>query len=144
MGITKLAHYSIRTLDIAATERFYTQALGFRVGYRPPFDFPGLWLYLSEDEAEYGTVHVIGIDPDNPEGLKAYLGDQDLDDLNGGGAIDHIAFQATGWNDLHGRLIHLGIPYRERNVPSLGLFQVFVEDPSGVTIELNYPASEPR
>jgi len=27
-------------------------------------------------------------------------------------------------------------------VPSLGLHQVFVEDPSGVTIELNYPAQE--
>lgn len=143
MGIAKLAHYSIRTLDIAATERFYTQALGFRVGYRPPFDFPGLWLYLGDDEAEYGTVHVIGIDPNNPEGLKAYLGDRSLDGLTGGGSIDHIAFQATGWIDLRGRLGQLGIPFRERSVPSLGLYQVFVEDPSGVTIELNYPASEP-
>lgn len=144
MGIAKLAHYSIRTLDIAATERFYTQALGFRVGYRPDFDFPGLWLYLGDDEAEYGTVHVIGIDPDNPEGLKAYLGDRSVAGLSGGGAIDHIAFQATGWIGLRGRLRELGIPSREREVPSLGLFQVFVEDPSGVTIELNYPASEPR
>jgi hypothetical protein len=27
-------------------------------------------------------------------------------------------------------------------VPSLGLHQVFIEDPSQVTIELNYPAAE--
>lgn len=144
MAITRLAHYSIRTLDIAATERFYTEALGFRVGYRPPFDFPGLWLYLGDDEADYGTVHVIGIDPANPEGLKAYLGDRGVEGLSGGGAIDHIAFQATGWIGLRGRLARLGIPHRERDVPSLGLFQVFIEDPSGVTIELNYPAAEPR
>jgi hypothetical protein len=36
----------------------------------------------------------------------------------------------------------LDIPHRERTVPSLGLHQVFFEDPSQVTIELNYPAAE--
>ena len=143
MGLARIAHYSIRTLDLAATERFYTEALGFRVGFRPPFDFPGLWLYNGDDESDYGIVHVIGVDPDNPEGLKQYLGDKDATSLSGGGAIDHIAFQATGWIALHGRLGRMGIPHRERSVPSLGLFQVFIEDPSGVTIELNYPADEP-
>ena len=28
--------------------------------------------------------------------------------------------------------------YREREVPSMNLFQVFIEDPNGITIELNY------
>ncbi len=43
---------------------------------------------------------------------------------------------------MRARLKEAGLPYRERTVPSLGLHQVFVEDPSDVTIELNYPASE--
>ena len=30
----------------------------------------------------------------------------------------------------------------ERTVPVLGLHQVFIKDPNGVTIELNFPASE--
>jgi hypothetical protein len=34
------------------------------------------------------------------------------------------------------------VPYRERTVPGLGLHQLFIEDPSGITIELNYPADE--
>jgi hypothetical protein len=34
------------------------------------------------------------------------------------------------------------IAWRDRTVPSLGLHQVFIEDPSGVTIELNFPAEE--
>mgnify|MGYP001198906288 FL=1 len=28
--------------------------------------------------------------------------------------------------------------YREREILSMNLFQVFIEDPNGITIELNY------
>ena len=34
------------------------------------------------------------------------------------------------------------VKFHERDVPLLGLRQVFIQDPDGVTIELNYPASE--
>jgi hypothetical protein len=87
-------------------------------------------------------VLIIGIDPDNPEGLKDYLGDRDLSSLHGTGTVDHMAFTATGLADMRTRLARLGVAYRERTVPSLGLHQVFFEDPSEVTIELNYPAEE--
>ncbi|HWS69446.1 MAG TPA: VOC family protein, partial [Steroidobacteraceae bacterium] len=76
MGIVKLAHYSIRTMDLEASRRFYTDVMNFRVGFRPPFDFPGLWLYLDDDESEYGVVHLIGIDPDDPGRLVRYLGER--------------------------------------------------------------------
>ena len=36
----------------------------------------------------------------------------------------------------------LNIPYRERTVPVLKLHQIFLDDPNGVVIELNYPAAE--
>ena len=32
-----------------------------------------------------------------------------------------------------------GCAFRERLVPSLNLAQLFLEDPNGVTIELNFP-----
>jgi catechol 2,3-dioxygenase-like lactoylglutathione lyase family enzyme len=145
MPINRLAHYSIRTTDLDASRKFYTEVLGFRVGFRPDFKFPGLWLYLGdEDDKEYGTVHIIGIDPDDPSGLVEYLGDKSPDDLAGTGSLDHIAFTATGLADMRARLDRLGLPCRERTVPNLGLHQVFTEDPSGVTIELNYPAAEAR
>ena len=32
--------------------------------------------------------------------------------------------------------------YFERSVPTLGLHQMFLKDPNGVMIELNFPASE--
>src|SRR5687768_282098 len=143
MPIGKLDHYSIRTLDLEASRRFYTEVMGFQVGFRPQFDFPGVWLYNGVQYPQsYGVVHIIGIDPDNPEGLKAYLGDRDLGTLNGTGTVDHMAFAATGLREIRERLQRNGVPYRERSVPGLGLHQVFFEDPSQVTIELNLPADE--
>ncbi|RZT35512.1 VOC family protein [Cupriavidus agavae] len=141
MGLTKLAHYSIRTSDLERSCAFYERVLGFRRGYRPPFDFPGAWLYMGDDERDFGTVHIIAIDPNNPSGLSAYLGDKALPGT-GTGTVDHIAFLATGVTQMWTTLRTEGIPWRDRTVPSLGLHQVFVEDPSGVTIELNYPADE--
>lgn len=145
MPIGKLDHYSIRTLDLQASEAFYTQIMGFTIGFRPPFDFPGLWLYNGGSYPDtFGVVHIIGIDPKDPSGLKEYLGDRDLSALKGTGTVDHMAFRATGLPDTLARLKKHGVAYRERTVPSLGLHQVFLEDPSDVTIELNFPASEAR
>ncbi|SPA42892.1 Glyoxalase/bleomycin resistance protein/dioxygenase [Cupriavidus taiwanensis] len=141
MALTKLAHFSIRTTDLERTCAFYERILGFRRGYRPPFDFPGAWLYMGDDERDYGTVHIIGVDSDGAEGLSAYLGDKPLP-ASGTGTLDHIAFLATGVQQLWVTLRAEGIAWRDRTVPSLGLHQVFIEDPSGVTIELNYPAAE--
>ena len=142
MPIQKLAHFSVRTTALERSRRFYTDVLGFHEGFRPPFKFPGHWLYRGGDEADFGVVHLIGIDPDDPQGLKDYLGDKAEQGLHGSAAVDHLAFLATDLQDMHRRLREAGLAFRERTVPSLGLHQVFVEDPSGVTIELNYPAAE--
>lgn len=142
MPITKLAHYSVRTTDLEASRRFYTHILGFEQGFRPAFRFPGLWLYRGGDEADYGVVHLIGIDPNDAAGLIDYLGDKEGAALRGSAAVDHLAFLATELHSMRQRLRDEGVPYRERTVPDLGLHQLFLEDPSGVTIELNYPAAE--
>lgn len=144
MGIRKLGHYSIRTPDLDASRRFYTTILEFKEGFRPPFKFPGIWLYKGEDEADFGVVHIIGIDRDDPQGLKDYLGDKSEADLIGTGVVDHVAFLADGLADMRARLRDADLPFTERIVPSLGLYQVFVKDPSNVTIELNYPAEEAK
>lgn len=144
MGIRKLGHYSIRTGDLEASRRFYTGILGLKEGFRPPFKFPGIWLYAGGDEADFGVVHIIGIDPHDPQGLMDYLGDKDEAALSGTGAVDHIAFLATGLEAMRARLAAAGLPFTERTVPSLGLFQLFLTDPSGVTIEMNYPNDEAR
>lgn len=141
MPIARLAHYSIRTNDLESSRRFYTEVLGFRVGYRPDFPFPGLWLYNGPDDGDYGIVHLIGTDARDAAGLSGYLGER-ASVVTGSGAVDHIAFLASDLAGLHTSLRAAGLAWRDRTVPGLGLHQVFVVDPSGVTIELNFPAAE--
>ena len=142
MGIS-LNHFSIRTVDLDACERFYCGLLGLTKGPRPPFPFPGLWLYAgTTDSYDNAAVHIIGIDRNDPEGLKKYLGDRDETSLAGSGAVDHVAFFATGLAQTLDKLKAHGIEGRERTVPLLGLHQVFIDDPNGIVVELNFPAAE--
>jgi catechol 2,3-dioxygenase-like lactoylglutathione lyase family enzyme len=139
MGLQTLDHYSVRTADVAATQSFYETVLGLRAGARPPFPFPGAWLYAGERP----LVHVIGIDPADQQGLQAYLGARpEGSPAANTGALDHIAFTAADLPGMRERLARLGIAARERAVPGLGLQQVFVTDPNGVVIELNFPLAE--
>lgn len=138
-----LNHFSIRTTDMDATRAFYETVLGLTVGPRPPFQFPGLWLYNGDHSSSVNAmVHVIGIDRDDPEGLKKYLGDRAESSLHGSGALDHIAMMATGLAEMEAHLKRLGVPCRQRSVPLLGLHQLFLDDPNGLVIELNYAESE--
>ena len=142
MALT-LNHFSIRTLDMETTRRFYADVLGLTVGPRPPFPVPGIWLYRG-DHADVGNavVHVIGMDPNDPVGLKNYLGERDVSSLTGSGAVDHIAFFADGLAQMLAHLKHHGVAVRERTVPAIGLHQLFLDDPNGIVVELNYPTAE--
>ena len=138
-----LNHFSVRTTDLPATRSFYESVLGLTVGPRPDFPFPGLWMYSGDHgNVAHATVHIIGMDASDPEGLKQYLGDRDAASLKGSGAVDHIAFFADGLAGMLAHLKQLGIAPRERTMPSIGLHQLFLDDPNGVVIELNYPAAE--
>lgn len=140
MPIRKLGHFSVRTARLEESRRFYVDVLGLRVGYRPPLDFPGIWLYQGGDEADFGVVHLIGTKGDG-HGLSDYLGDRD-DAGEGTGALDHLAFLANDIEGFRRRLERAGIRYSERILPALGLRQMFFADPSGLTIEMNFPAVE--
>lgn len=138
-----LNHFSVRTLDLEATKHFYVNVLGLQVGPRPDFPFPGYWLYQGPtDVYQNAAVHIIGIDKDDASGLTNYLGDRDPTQLQGSGALDHVAFFATGLADMMSRLKHCNIEPRQRDVPGIGLHQLFLDDPNGIVIELNYPYDE--
>jgi catechol 2,3-dioxygenase-like lactoylglutathione lyase family enzyme len=133
MPLRNLNHVLVLAEDLEATRDFYTEVLGLEMGERPPFGFPGYWLYLSDQ----AVIHLASKDPED-----AGEGPGESAIAAGTGPIDHIAFEATGLADMMTRLEAHGIPVRQREVLGLGRRQLFIRDPNGVTIELNYPASE--
>lgn len=135
MALTRLDHFSIRTTDVDGTRDFFERVLGLTSGDRPPFNFPGAWMYCGDKD----VIHIIGIDRDDKSGLVQYLGDREQTALAGTGAVDHLAFAAEDLEAMRARLKAEGIATREREVPMLGVRQIFLEDPNGVTIELNFP-----
>src|SRR5580693_9256066 len=47
MSVGVLDHYNVSTRKLDETVHFYENVLGFTNGPRPPFNFPGAWLYSS-------------------------------------------------------------------------------------------------
>ena len=134
MGIERLDHYSIRTTDVEGTRKFYADVLGFEAGPRPNFPFPGVWMY----QGGIAVVHVVGIDKNDTAGLQDYLGDRGGESA-GTGTIDHVAFLGRDIDSMRAHFQKANVPFRERKVPNMDLMQIFVDDPNGVTIELNFP-----
>ena len=49
MSVAAMNHFTVLSDDLEATRRFYCDLFGFKVGWRPPFQFPGWWLYADDD-----------------------------------------------------------------------------------------------
>jgi len=131
----RLDHFTLRTRKPAETVGFYTDVLGVKEGWRPPFRFPGHWLY----QGDVPIVHIITITEDESE-LRGYVGERP--DGPGSGAVDHIAFRCQGLDAYQEKLVGLGLTFHERVVPNLEQHQLFIKDPNGITLELVFDASE--
>jgi catechol 2,3-dioxygenase-like lactoylglutathione lyase family enzyme len=139
MPVTHLEHFLIQTADLEATRDWYVQTLGFREGPHPDFKFPVVWLYLGEQD----VIHLTQGGKQVSENRKQYLGQQS-DATQGSGVIDHMAFRCTGLRDMMQHLKDRGVAFRTRQVDDQGLYQLFLLDPNGVKIELNYANAEAR
>jgi len=116
MPLQRLDHYNISTRDAQKSAQFYVDVLGMEIGYRPPFPFPGAWVYC-------GDVAVLHLRER-----------EEVDD--GTGRLDHVAFQASGYAEMKARLDAHGVEYREQVVPDRNLTQLFLETPDGLWVEL--------
>jgi catechol 2,3-dioxygenase-like lactoylglutathione lyase family enzyme len=123
MPIDGFQHINIRTTDAERARDFYVCALGLRVGARPPFASSGYWLYLDD----VPVVHLVQLAPDDVR-------------EPGTGRLDHIAFHGVDIEATRQTLTAAGIPFREAVVPRDGTVQIFIHDPDGLKLELNFEA----
>lgn len=126
-------HVFIRTADIEKMILFFEQTLGLEHGYRPSFNFPGAWLW-GDDRP---LIHLSEISPVDKEQTD-YLGNQKGASEMSTGTIDHIAFSGSDYPGLIERLKHYKMDYFERTLPLTGEYQVFVEGPEGLRIEIQF------
>jgi catechol 2,3-dioxygenase-like lactoylglutathione lyase family enzyme len=123
MAISAMNHFTVLTDDVPRTVHFYCDLLGLAEGARPSLGFPGAWLYAGDA----AILHVVGGTP--REQLKP-------------GVIDHMAFSATGLSETLATLVTYNIEHTCRRQVGTGLWQVFLFDPNGARVELDFAASE--
>jgi len=136
MPATELEHYLVVSERLEDTRSFYCNVLGLAVGDRPDLGFDGYWLYTGQ----VACLHLA--DRASYAAYKARVGTPVPQQTVDTGAIDHIAFNATGFDNIIARLDADGLTYRHNSISDIGLRQIFVQDPNAVTIELNFRESE--
>jgi len=124
MTVSGIEHITILTAELDRTVAFYRELLGLEPGWRPAFPFPGAWLYCNGR----AVLHIVAgrAVPHAPAGV-----------------IDHVAFSAIGLKSTVGRLAAAGIAYDLRRLPDNGPWQLFLHDPNGARLELDFAAEEP-
>jgi catechol 2,3-dioxygenase-like lactoylglutathione lyase family enzyme len=138
MPLSHIEHCLVVADDMGKTRDWYCTVLGMEEGPHPDFGFPVRWLYLNGRD----VVHIGQSAKHAGENQKAYLGRTSRDTGSGTGAIDHIAFRATGLKAMMAHLRARGVEFMERRADNQALYQLFMFDPNGIKIELNFSADE--
>ncbi|HMN78930.1 MAG TPA: VOC family protein [Burkholderiaceae bacterium] len=120
--VSTIHHFTIGCApgDLPVLLKFYTDTLGLKEGYRPALRHPGHWLY-ADGEA---IVH-----------LNALLQATPSPD---GGPLDHVALKARGLAATRESLRAANVAFSETPLKGTSLHQVFLQDPLGLRIELNF------
>jgi len=124
MPLVGLQHTLVLADDLERTKAFYCDALGFEVGERPDLPFPGYWLALDG----VACLHIA-----ERASYEAHAASMGLS--RKASAVDHVAFEAEGYEQLLDRLAAAGVDVTTNGVPG-GVRQLFFDDPNGARIEL--------
>ena len=98
MSVQGMNHFTVLSDDLEVTKKFYCDLLGFEVGPRPNFQFPGWWLYVGDQP----ILHVIHRDK--------------LHDHRAG-VLDHMAFTATDLPGTVAKLDKAKVKWELRRLP---------------------------
>ena len=131
MTIAGLNHFNImapRSL-IDEVRDFYIDVIGLSEGWRPDFDFEGHWLYAAD--APILHLMVAEEESEAPDRRMA----------SSAGHLDHIALTAFDLTCVEARLSELGQEYKKKVIPGFNVTQLFLHDPIGLGVELNFSES---
>ena len=102
-------------------KNFYCDVVGLTEGFRPAFERFGFWLYIGDKD----VLHLI-----TPK-----EGDERSSQKS---SFDHIAFKTNNYKDALKKLASLHIPFEEKLIPGMSAHQIFLRDPAGNRVELNF------
>lgn len=129
MTVTAMNHFTILTDKLEETVAFYAEHLNLAPGARPPFTFPGAWLYADAGRGKDPILHIVaGVD-----GKRLVKG-----------VIDHMEFSGKGLAQAVAKLKSQGIPYELRRLPAYRTWQLFFHDPNGARVEIDFDPAEPE
>jgi catechol 2,3-dioxygenase-like lactoylglutathione lyase family enzyme len=128
MSVTAVNHFTILTDKLPETLAFYEEHLNLKPGARPPFNFPGAWLYADAGKGPDPILHIVaGVD-----GKRLVKG-----------VIDHMAFTGKGLVAAVAKLQAKDIAFELRRLPDYGTWQLFFLDPNNAKVEIDFDKSEP-
>jgi catechol-2,3-dioxygenase len=122
--INGLNHYNLRAPRplLEALRDFYRDVIGLEVGQRPPFRQHGYWLWAGGAP----ILHLSEAEPGEERSAHAV------------NTFDHAAFSCADRAGIERRLRQLGVAYETSRVPQTGQVQLFLTDPAGNGVELNF------
>jgi catechol 2,3-dioxygenase-like lactoylglutathione lyase family enzyme len=128
MPVNGLNHVNIVTADLARTVAFYEDVLGMTATELPmalPPGFDGRWITDSRGDP------IIHLQAYNPDRHALAPGERN-------GTIDHVALTCADFEGIKARCDELGVEYRVNDRQFGDIRQIFVTDPNGVALELNF------
>jgi extradiol dioxygenase family protein len=108
-----------------ALKDFYCDVVGLEVGARPNFPRFGYWLYAGG----HPVVHLYESAPNEARTTDVLT------------TFDHVAFSCEDCAAFEALLRRRGVAYSKAVVPGSDQVQLFLKDPAGNKVELNFPGS---
>ena len=100
---------------------FYCNIVGLTEGFRPAFERFGFWLYIGDKD----VLHLIT--PKESDGRSLQKS-----------SFDHVAFKSSHYQDVLKKLQRLNVSFEEKLSPGMTAHQIFLRDPAGNRVELNF------
>jgi len=100
---------------------FYCNVVGLTEGFRPAFERFGFWLYIGDKD----VLHLITPKEGDSRSMQK-------------SSYDHVAFKSCHYEDVLKKLQRLNISFDEKPIPGMCAHQIFLRDPAGNRVELNF------